>query len=208
MSKSLECLLEPIHKPLLPLAGIRVHSRGVATKAVAASGIARVEVRYVSRCEGTVEQDAVLPLHDGVVLAVEQEDGRAVGRDVQLEGHGVAHDLPVLAVLSEQGSAAAFVDVGLVHRHDGIDGSHEVGPQADGMLDAEGRQEVRSGIRGSTHAEMTAGREAHDAEALGIDAEVGGVLTNILNRTLDVAEGVGMAVTAADETRMEDVGSS
>jgi hypothetical protein len=41
---------------------------------------------------------------------------------------------------------------------------------------------------------------------LGIDAEVGGVLANILNRTLDVAEGVGMAVTAADETRMEDVG--
>ena len=53
---------------------------------------------------------------------------------------------------------------------------------------------------------MTAGGEAHDSEALRVDAEVNGVFTNILYGTLDVAEGIRVLVTTADEAGVEDIG--
>ena len=173
---------------------------------MSAHAVLGVEMRDAAGGEGAVQQDAVLPLDDGVIDAVEQEDRWAVGGDVHLQRHGVAHRLTALAVLAEEGTAAALMDVGRLHGHDGVDGGYEVGAQADRMRDTEGREEVGGGVGGSTHDEMTTRREAHSAEALGIDPEFLSMFADVLDGALDVAERVGVTMAATDEARVGDIG--
>ena len=64
----------------------------------------------------------ILPVHRGVIVAAEQEDGAAHLVGMQLHGERVAHGEVVLAALTEQTAAGAFVDVWLAHSHNRVDG--------------------------------------------------------------------------------------
>ena len=74
-----------------------------------------VEMGNTAHCQRTVEQDGIAPVDNGVVLAVDEEDGRTVGRYVQFKRERVAQLAIVLAVVAKQGAARALV--GAVGRH-------------------------------------------------------------------------------------------
>ena len=74
-----------------------------------------VAVGNTAHRQRTVEQDGIAPVDNGVVLAVDEENGRTVGRYVQFKRERVAQLAIVLAVVAKQGAARALV--GAVCRH-------------------------------------------------------------------------------------------
>ena len=63
----------------------------------------------------------------GVVLAIDEEDRRAVPGDVLLDGERVAHSLIVLSAFSQQSPSGTLVCTGVRHAHHRIYGSNEGG---------------------------------------------------------------------------------
>lgn len=158
------------------------------------------------RRKGAVEEFAIFGVDNWVVLTVDKEHRRTVVRNVLFHRQGVAHGCAVFAVLAQECPPAALVCIGLVHGHYRIDGCNEVGTQADAVLDAKGRQEVGGSVGSCAHAEMAACGETHDTDEVRIDVVVGGMFADILDSALDIAEGVWVPMTSADETCAEDVG--
>ena len=72
------------------------------SETMAARAILQVEVGNIAQGECRVEEFGIVVLDDRVILAVDEEHGRAVGRHMAFERERVAQLAVVLAAVAEQ----------------------------------------------------------------------------------------------------------
>ena len=94
--------LNPVEEFLFPLAAFFCAFFLAGAEAVASCLILNVTMFYLVGGQRGVEQHRVVVFHDGVVDAVDDENGRTVVGDMTFQGEGVTHYLVVLTFLAEQ----------------------------------------------------------------------------------------------------------
>lgn len=148
-------------------------------------------VADASGSQGRVQHFRVMVLHDGVVLAGNQEDGWAVLGDVLLDRERVAHLSVELPIFAQQGAPGTLMAVGMRHAHHWIDGCNEV--------------RTRVGLLSGKHCQMSTGREAHHANLPGIDMILVGMFTDVGYGLLDIVERVWILMTSVEQAGMGEV---
>jgi hypothetical protein len=115
-----------------------------------------------------LEVDEHVLFVDGIVLGLEQEGGWGVGGGID--------------AARELGEGGRLGEVG------GVDADDEVRPGADGGVGCRLVKALEVGVIAEDDYEMTAGGEAEDADAVGVEVPVGGVGADDADRLLGVFE--------------------
>ena len=152
--------------------------------------------RHLRLAQRQVEADAVLGHDAGVGVGMKEERWRGLGGDVQLVRHQL--DQFRIRLLAEQvAHRAGMRDAGLEGDHR-IAEDQEVGPAA-GAVDRVGcRRRCRVETRAGGRREVSAGREAHQADPIGVDAEFLRAAAHQPHGALRVAELDRMAILRAE----------
>lgn len=142
------------------------------------------------------QQFCILIFDDGVIFAIDQEDRRAVGRDMFLEREAVPHGFVELSPHAECTPPRATMGIALVaHRDYGIDGTYER------------RLTVCPVMRGAHHREMTAGGETHHADTRSIHPQGIRMAIDELQCFFDIGQHVRILVAQAEDTISDTIGA-
>ena len=154
---------------------------------------------------GEVEADRVLGGDDGVLVGLEEEDGRGLRRHAKLGADPARLLFGVIG--AQQILARALVSGGVAHGDDGIDRHGHIGPGAD-LVDGVGGLAFGFFVeeRGGHGGEVTTGGEADDADARGVASVLSGLGAHPADRALDVEKLGGVVIAVGAEAVVEDIG--
>ena len=98
-------MLNPIEKLFFPLAAFRCSFFLAGTKAMTSRLVLDITVVDLVSGQSGIEQHGVMVFHDGVVDAVDEENGWILGGDTVLDGKALTEDSFVFSIFPEKGAA-------------------------------------------------------------------------------------------------------
>lgn len=153
-----------------------------------------ITMRYIMRMEGGVEEFGVLIFDDRIVETIHEEDRWAVVGYMFLDRERIAFNGVKLPPYTQGTPSGAAMGILLMaHSDDGIDRTQE-------------SWFIRGAVMGEGHhSEMSSRREAHDADARGINMQRVRMRVGILQRPLYIGEHVRVFIPQTDDAVTDTV---